>query len=269
MKKYTYPVATNEQAQLYRDIFKDDTKPGRVKGINNSPNLIKLFPESPFNNLQAHTIEDRANLLPEFEIAGRGSFAGSLTNDSISSMFSKIVDGITVDGKPTPHVLKQTGTEKNYNWLYRDKPMDMNYNYLNKDGEKNSPDPVSAPVGANAPIPDELSPDDKPFWGHANLQVPSVNPLEVRPSHENKPQLQRGSGGFGTVYEISNRAFASQEQIGNYFTKVYVANDPTQDRLDPTNIENVVGKSIIDRGTQSADQVKYAGDVDPNGVVIR
>ena len=43
MKRNTYPVAKNAQAEKFREIFKDNTSPGRVKGINNS-DLISLFP---------------------------------------------------------------------------------------------------------------------------------------------------------------------------------------------------------------------------------
>lgn len=272
MKKNTYPVAQNAQAIAYREIFKDDTKPGRVKGINNSPNLISLFPKSPFYEVIELKDNDRGNLLNGYAPAGDKP----LTNDLISLMFENVVDGSNNNKKP--HVLKLgpdsdfTDT-KNYNWLYRDNPMDMNFNYLKPDAPnsntfiKSSPDAASAPVGSNAPIPN--GPDDKPFWGHANLQVPSINPLEVRADHDNKPQLQRGSGGFGTNYPISNRAFASQEKIGTYFANSY--NNTTIAGDEGTEIDRmtfIAGKSIINMDNQNnptGNNSDYFGDINPDG----
>jgi len=100
MKKNTYPVAQNAQAIAYREIFKDDTKPGRVKGINNSPNLISLFPKSPFYEVIQLKDNDRGNLLNGYEPAGDKP----LTNDLISLMFENVVDGSNNNKKP--HVLK-------------------------------------------------------------------------------------------------------------------------------------------------------------------
>ena len=263
MKKNTYPVAGNAQAEGYREIFKDDTSPGRVKGINNSPNLIKLFPQSPIYN--TGTIDDRGELLTEGEIGPK------LTNELIASMFAKVVDG--QNNNKQPHILKKGPngdftSDKNYNWLYRDQPIDMNFNYLKAstpdgtDFTRSSPDADTAPVGSNAPIPN--GPSDKPFWGHANLQVPSVNPFEERDTNTTA-QLKRGSGGFGTSYPISNRAFASQEKIGTYFTQTYIntQNAGEVDReIDRMNY--IAGKSIIneDNANKPTDvNPDYAGDI--------
>ncbi len=265
MKKNTYPVAGNAQAEAYREIFKDDTKPGRVKGINNSPNLIKLFPESPIYSIGSN-ISDRGALLPE------GDGLSKLTNEIITGMFAKVVDGVIDGDTKIPHVLKQGGagtftSANNYNWLYRDQPVDMNFSYLKADGPdsntfvKSSPDADSAPVGSNAPI--EGGPSDKPFWGHANLQVPSVNPFDVRETNVN-PQLQRGTGGFGTSYPISNRAFASQDKIGTYFTQTYVNVDNAGGvGTEIDRMTFVAGKSINNKDNLNNPTDKnpdYAGD---------
>jgi hypothetical protein len=251
MKKNTYPVAGNKQAEEYRKIFNNVdnnvANPGRVKGINNSPNLIKLFPESPiYAKENGHAVNDRGNLL-----SVTTATTGPLTNEVITNMFAKVVDG----NGDSPHVLVQASSDgdftssKNYNWLYRDQPMDMNFNYLKADANapsgwiRSSPDAVTAPVGSNAPIPN--GPSDKPFWGHANLQVPSSNPFEERETNT-AAQLKRGSGGFGTSYPISNRAFASQEKIGKYFTETYV--NPEVAGTSGSEIDRMTyieGKSII------------------------
>ncbi len=280
MKKNTYPVAGNAQAEAYREIFNTPSdQPGRIKGINNSPNLIKLFPNSPlyttgfkpYNN-------DRGNLLPE------GIEANSkLTSANIASMFAKVVDGVTtINGKPQPHVLKQGGSDgeytskNNYNWLYRDQPIDMNFNYLKAsdsngtDFSRSSPNVDTAPVGSNAPIENDNL-NDKPFWGHANLQVPSANPLDVRDTHVDAngirtAQLQRGTGGFGTSYPISNRAYASQEKIGQYFTETYINPRSEVDEDDTKAIDRmtyIAGKSIVaDDNTPTGLNPAYKGDID-------
>ena len=284
MKKNTYPVAENAQAEAYRNIFKDNTKPGRVKGINNSPNLKKLFPQSPLYDLGGHTKANSAN-------TDRGKFFENinteltthLTNEIISDMFAYVVDGSQTTsqlGTQQPHVQNEELTENNnYNWLYRDQPMDMNFNYFKKIAngsfEKSSPDAETAPVGSNAPInKPELK--DQPFWGHANLQVPSIDPFAERkvatvdnkPDGLKQPQLIRGDGGFGTNYPISNRPFASQEKIGTYFSRTY-ANDLIS---GPEGFENdrmnyIAGKSIIansDNKVTTTNSV-YLGDIKPDG----
>lgn len=298
MKKNTYPVAKNKQAEEFRKIFDsgytvDDatgnvttTAPGRIKGINNSPNLIGLFKNSPFypgtdtEGANIHTAVTSAN-------TDRGKFfenintplTAKLTNEIISDMFAYVVDGSQKTKQsdeldvPKPHVQNDIADGHNYNWLYRDQPMDMNFNYLKPttpgEFQKSSPDKDTAPVGSNAPIPDGQAPSDKPFWGHANLNVPSIEWDVARDSHAGIPQLQRGTGGFGTSFPVSNRAFAAQEQIGQYFTNSYIdpnnaglgtMNSPELDRMDKFG-----GKSIKDRGEASQKSADYAGDVDKDG----
>ncbi len=261
MKKGTYAVGQNRQAANYRILFKGD--PGRVKGINNSPNLVKLFPNSPFYDYAERDEStekiDRSGLLRAIGY----NKTKALTSNDIYNMFAKVIDGNKNGNNNVPHVLKG-GNESpgdftsnaNYNWLYRDKPMSMNFENLNDKGEKGSPDAKSAPVGSNAPI-DNNDLNDKPFWGHANLNVPSSNSLEVRPDNTD-PQLKRGTGGFGTTYAISNRPFAAQEAIGTYFTKNYIEGDTGVDRMN-----KVAGKSINDPtgNTVSTDNTaEYKGD---------
>ena len=284
MKKNTYPVAENAQAEAYRNIFKDDTKPGRVKGINNSPNLKLLFPQSPLYAGGGHTKDNSAN-------TDRGKFfenintelTSHLTNEIISDMFAYVVDGSqnkTQAGVRQPHIQNQSiSGDENYNWLYRDQPMDMNFNYLKKNAsgafEKSSPDAETAPVGSNAPInnPDLV---DKPFWGHANLQVPSIDPFTQRQvstiGDVVLPQLIRGTGGFGTNYPVSNRPFASQEKIGQYFSNVY-ANDEQSgnEGQEIDRMEYIAGKSIISSGTDNqptSGNSAYQGDIDNSGVTL-
>ena len=264
MKKNTYPVAENAQAIAYRQIFKDDAKPGRVKGINNSPNLIKLFKNSPFNEASLETTNDRGELLREG--------IAPLTNDIIAGMFQTVIDGQSVG---VPHILKKGEdsaqsytSSKNYNWLYRDQPMDMNFRYLKPEGDASnsfipsSPTVDEAPVGSNSPI-DNATLTDKPFWGHANLQVPSIDPAAAREEHAGKPQLIRGSGGFGTNYPISNRPFASQEKIGTYFSNVYQSTSENNDRM-----AIIAGKSINEvgkLGEPTTNNSAYGGDINIDG----
>ena len=284
MKKNTYPVAENKQAEEFRKIFKDDLGgPGRVKGINNSPNLKRLFPQSPLYEGGAHTAANSAN-------TDRGKFfenintelTSHLTNEIISDMFAYVVDGSQTTsqlGTQQPHVQNEGAAGNNYNWLYRDQPMDMNFNYFKAVNpgqfEKSSPSADTAPVGSNAPIsnPDLI---DQPFWGHANLQVPSIDPFDPRtvptvddkPDGLKKPQLKRGNGGFGTNYPISNRPFASQEKIGTYFSRTY-ANDLVsgtegneQDRMN-----YIAGKSIqaSDDNKVTTTNSVYLGDINFDG----
>jgi hypothetical protein len=298
MKKNTYPVADNAQAVAYREIFKDDTKPGRVKGINNSPNLVSLFPNSPFNATHA-TISgelDRGALLVNLTSATQTKLANDkkLSNEVIGEMFANVVDGSSarnlvggainpessndIEKIKLPHVRTQAGGDgspgpHNYNWLYRDQKMDMNFNYL-IDNQKSSPDSNSAPVGSNQPIPEtNFKPEhqgktynDRPFYGHANLNVPSIDWNVVRSDHENKPQLQRGTGGFGSSFQVSNRAFSAQEKIGQYFTNSYVdVNNAGQGTELLDRMDKFAGKSIIDQGTMSPDNADYLGDLNPDG----
>jgi hypothetical protein len=299
MKRNTYPVAENAQAIAYREIFKDDTKPGRVKGINNSPNLVSLFPNSPFNpNHSPNANLDRGALLLNLSDVSQNKFVADkkLSNQVIGEMFANIVDGsnnrnlqggpINPEGSDVekirlPHVRTQAGGDgspgpHNYNWLYRDQKMDMNFNYLIGD-TKSSPDANNAPVGSNQPIPEtNFKPEhqgkkynDRPFYGHANLNVPSIDWNVIRDEHEGKPQLQRGTGGFGSSFEISNRAFGAQEKIGQYFTNAYINTDnagsseTTTGFLDRMN--KFAGKSIIDQGAMSPDNADYLGDLNPDG----
>jgi hypothetical protein len=275
MKKFTYPVAKNAQAEAYRKIFDEEytvdntgnvktSNPGRIKGINNSPNLIKLFKNSPFYEATSDTLDDRGNLLRQG--------VAPLTDDLISQMFQTVIDG-RVSG--VPHVLKKGEDSemsytdsKNYNWLYRDQPMDMNFKYLKPDGDSSntfipsSPNSTTAPVGSNAPI-DNSALTDKPFWGHANLQVPSIDPLDTRDDHDGKPQLLRGSGGFGTNYPISNRPFAAQEKIGTYFTNTYVNAGSESDRMNTA----IAGRSIDggDENKVTTGNSVYLGDINTDG----
>ncbi len=260
MKKYTYPILENEQAKSYRNIFnRDNTNIGRVKGINNSVNLVELFPESPaYVKTNNHSIDDRGKLL------SKDSYT-SLTDDDISTMFARVIDGYKVGDFQNTHVSKlgpaadgsNFTDDKNYNWLYRDQAIDMNFRYL-KASSPNSNDFIpSSPnavdnklVGTNNPIDNE-SLYDKPFWGHPNLQVPSVNPElsadVARVSHDGVAQLKRGSGGFGTSYSLANKNFAAQEKIGSYFTNSYLALTNIDDRMD-----NFAGQSMEDRGIPSS-----------------
>lgn len=279
MKKNTYPVAENKQAEEFRKIFKDDTQPGRVKGINNSWSLKSLFPQSPFYS--GHTVANSVN-------TDRGKFfeninttlTSSLTNDIISDMFAYVIDGSQTKSQldvPQPHVQNEGADGNNYNWLYRDQPMDMNFNYLkaNASGafEKSSPDADTAPVGSNSPInnPDLV---DQPFWGHANIQVPSIDPFAQRQvsviGDIKLPQLIRGTGGFGTNYPVSNRPFASQEKIGQYFSNVY-ANDEQSgnEGQEIDRMTYIAGKSIISNDNQpTSGNSAYQGDIDNSGVKL-
>jgi len=270
MKKGTFAITQNQQAQAFHEIFKnnDGGVRGRIKGINNTPSLVSLFPKSPMYDTNQSLEKDRGklfNAIEEYQIGSDkkndvGNLKGILDDDTVYLMYKNVIDGYDAI---SPHVTEQSNTSNNYNWLYREQPMDMNFNYLKPNGagsfSPSSPTAAAAPVGSNAPIPN--APDDKPFWGHANLQVPSVNPLEVRDDHENKPQLQRGSGGFGTSKAVSNRAFASQEKIGSYFTNAYVNNVNNTDRF---NIW--AGKSIDDEANvTTGDNAPYIGDVDNDG----
>lgn len=268
MKKGTFAITENKQAQAFHEIFKNDDGGvrGRIKGINNTPNLVSLFPKSPMYDTNQSLVKDRGKLfdqIEEYEIGlekkDENILKGILDDDTVYLMYKNVIDGYKSNG---PHI-KEQGSSNNYNWLYREQPMDMNFNYLKPDGAgafiPSSPTADEAPVGSNAPIPN--APSDKPFWGHANLQVPSVNPLEERTEHAGKPQLQRGSGGFGTSKAVSNRAFASQEKIGSYFTNAYVNNVSNTDRF---NIW--AGKSIDDEtNVTTGDNAPYIGDVDNDG----
>jgi hypothetical protein len=292
MKKNTYPVAQNAQAIAYREIFKDDTKPGRVKGINNSPNLVSLFPNSPFNaNHSPNPDLDRGQLLLNLKDATFDKFVNEkkLSNEVVGEMFANIVDGSNsrslsggvfnpdsdndLDKIRLPHVKAETDGDNNYNWLYRDQKMDMNFNYL-IDNTKSSPDANNAPVGSNQPIPEtNFKPEhqgktynDRPFYGHANLNVPSIDWNVVRADHEDKPQLQRGTGGFGSSFQISNRAFSAQEKIGQYFTNSYVdVNNAGGIGNEEDRMNKFAGKSIIDQGAMSPDNADYLGDLNPDG----
>ena len=297
MKRNTYPVAVNAQAEAYRKIFDveykvDDTtgrinttNPGRVKGINNSPNLIALFPNSPFIAKNQSVANDRGRLLNQIEQYPLGvgkkndlgnALVGPLDNETIGLMFKNVIDGYATG---SAHVRKQgnavgdgISSSLNYNWLYRDKPMDMNFKYLDEDGKSNSPNATEAPVGSNAPIPDSSKLNDRPFWGHANLNVPSIDWKDERDSHftdgKGIPQLKRGTGGFGSSFKISNRAFAAQEQIGQYFTNSYINTDNAGDlgdEEDRLSADRFGGKSIKDRGAISDESADYQGDVDKDG----
>ncbi len=281
MKKNTYPVLINRQADAYREIFKDDTKPGRVKGINNSPNLVKLFPESPVYAKpedQSHAIDDRGNLLADTEKTGV-----PLTEGIVANMFGRVIDGYVSGENQNTHIVKEgTSTNNkadyNYNWLYRDQPMDMNFRYLKDNGagafEVSSPNADTAPVGSNQPINNnELY--DKPFWGHANLQVPSVNPEltsdAARPDHKDAngndvAQLKRGTGGFGTTYSVTNNPFSAKDKIGKYFTESYLntnnAGSPGQE-IDRMKDDRFAGSSILitERGTVSANTPEGEKDI--------
>jgi len=160
--------------------------------------------------------------------------------------------------------------------------MDMNFNYLKSTGPnskefiKSSPDANTAPVGSNAPINNpELK--DQPFWGHANLQVPSIDPFAQRQVETTLlgtklPQLIRGSGGFGTNYPISNRPFASQEKIGQYFSNTY-ANDEQSGVKEGEEVDRmgyIAGKSIISSvdNQPTGGNSAYKGDISPLGTVI-
>ena len=278
MKRNTYPVAKNAQAEKFREIFKDNTSPGRVKGINNS-DLISLFPNSPFIATNQSLTNDRGKLLKEinnYELGDKKTnqeetiLNGPLDNETIGLMFKNVIDGYA-SGKS--HVSREIDNDNNYNWLYRDKPMDMNFKYLDETGNSNSPNATESPVGSNAPIPDKLAPKDKPFWGHANLNVPSIDWSADRTSHfttEGKgiPQLKRGSGGFGSSYSILNRAFESQEKIGKYFSNSWTNTSVVGDldkEIDRMNVFAGQSTTDLERGEIQQESAKYKGDVDKDG----
>lgn len=293
MKKNTYPVAENAQAQKFREIFDiglieggTSSSPGRIYGINNSPNLKKLFPQSPLYDGGLHTKANSTNTdRGKFFENIKSELTSHLTNEIISDMFAYVVDGSQNKmqaGVRQPHI-QYEGEDNNYNWLYRDQPMDMNFNYLkptspnSKEFIKSSPDANTAPVGSNAPINNpELK--DQPFWGHANLQVPSIDPFAQRQVETTLlgtklPQLIRGSGGFGTNYPISNRPFASQEKIGQYFSNTYVNDEQAGGVKEGEEVDRmgyIAGKSIISSGDNqpTGGNSAYKGDISPLGTVI-
>lgn len=90
----------------------------------------------------------------------------------------------------------------------------MNFNHPNA--------PTMTQALMNKPI-DTESPD-RPFYGHPNLQVNSINPTDPRSSEEIQLRDRNNNdGGFGRRNSIKNYAnsVANRGTIGTYFSNVY------------------------------------------------
>jgi hypothetical protein len=84
----------------------------------------------------------------------------------------------------------------------------------------------------NKPIPDMLNSNDKPYYGHPNIQVTGINPLE-----ESRTVVTGGllrdrniiDGGFGTKNALKNYPTSEvRTSIGTFFSNVYSSDNVTE-----------------------------------------
>jgi len=239
-KPKTYPIVeqiqSNDIRRIYKSINPESASGYRTLGAANSDISKQLFPASPFHSnvtLAELDKNDRGKLLVDRKIAEPNS---PLTDDLVTQMFATVIDGSSAGS----HVKAFGNNNNNYSWLYRDKPMDMNFAYLDKDGIAQAPtgSGIESEPGGNETI---TSLGDKPHWGYPNINVINNegDTFSTNPQRSATPDLAHASNGFGTPVE---RPFSTRETIGTYFTSVHV-----------TGKTQVLGSSIPDtpKTTQS------------------
>jgi len=220
-KPKTYPIVEQKQAEFIRKIYKsiNPNSGHRTLGAANSDISTQLFPASPFHSQTQNLENDRGQLLTNWFGGDTTTNIGPLNDENVSKMFATIVDGTSLGGS---HVKKEADNEANVNWLYRDKPMDMNFAYLDKDGIPQAPSGagVESEPGGNETI---TSLGDQPHWGYPNINVINNegDTFSTNPQRTATPSIEHASNGFGTPVE---RPFSTRELIGTYFTRTQVLN---------------------------------------------
>jgi len=157
-------------------------------------------------------------------------------------------------------------TDKQVIGTFKEKSIDIasqsNYDFIGNDKAYlnfNHPQAPSMKMeNMNTPITG--AGNDNPYHGHANLQVPSLNPKDLRKiSSGSDGGLLRArtlqDGGFGTKNELKNYATNEvRNSIGSFFSNVYSSTDVTN-QVDSK--VNSLGNSTI---SGSEDSVS-AGDL--------
>lgn len=260
-KPKTYPIVEQTQAEFIRKIYQsiDPNSGFRTLGAANSSISKQLFPASPFHSDNQNLENDRGKLLTNW-VGSTTENIGALSDDSVSKMFATVVDGTAVGGS---HVKKQADGEYNVNWLYRDRPMDMNFAYLDVNGNRQAPtgSGIESEPGGNETI-ETLG--DKPHWGYPNINVINNegDTFDTNPQRSATPSIPHASNAFGTPVE---RPFSTREVIGTYFTRTQVLNQRAVLGSIVTNTSTSEAASNVLSGA-SPDAVKSA-DAQRNSIV--
>lgn len=125
----------------------------------------------------------------------------------------------------------------------------------------------------NNPIPDiDINGDsneDKPYYGHPNLQVNSVNPFDQRTSVDGGLLRERTAqdGGFGRKYKTNYATSKNDDgtldatstipNIGKYFSKIYNSTDAT---INADSKKNMLGSSRATSSGNSKNSVDDKGN---------
>lgn len=188
--------------------------------------------------------------------------------------------------------LYSTGSDNDYNndgliiTKFKDEVIDIvtqnNYDFIGTDvaymnfTHPNSPDIDMDKL--NDPIPDlqinggSENNKDKPYYGHPNLQVNSVNPFDQRTSVDGGLLRERTAqdGGFGRKYKTNYATSivdatgnidptSTIPNIGKYFSKIYNSTDAT---INANSKKNMLGSS---RATSSGGTGDVTQSVDDKG----
>jgi len=165
-------------------------------------------------------------------------------------------------------------TDKEVIGTFKEKSIDIvspqsNYDFIGNDKAYLNFNHPSAPTmkmdTMNIPIPDAdfggtTNNKDKPYYGHANLHVPSLNPNDSRHvSSGSDGGLLRArtlrDGGFGTKNEKKNYATTEvRNSIGSFFSNVYSSTD-VNDQINSK--VNSMGNSTI----SGSDNTAATGDL--------
>lgn len=108
--------------------------------------------------------------------------------------------------------------------------------------------PVFGMSDMNKPIPDMLNSNDKPYYGHPNIQVTGINPLEESRTVVSGGLLRERNiidGGFGTKNALKNYPTSEvRTSIGTFFSNVYSS-------ISPDNVTHQVDSKINSMGNST------------------
>lgn len=173
-------------------------------------------------------------------ISGNLSQKGYSDNDRMKNMFPNSPLYTDYDDKQVIGTFKEISidiaSQSNYDFIGNDKAY-LNFNHPQAPSMKM--ENMNTPISGASP--------DNPYHGHANLQVPSLNPKDVRKiSSGSDGGLLRArtlqDGGFGTKNELKNYATSEvRNSIGSFFSNVYSS----------TNVTNQVDSKVNSLGNST------------------
>jgi hypothetical protein len=238
-RRYTMTDVTTEgsSVQAFRNKIKNNQS---GKGYSDDRRMRSMFPKSPLYSTGSADVND---------------VDGLVNDSSIINNFKSFV----IDSEDPINSYDFIGTDVAYmNAGFHPNAPDLDRNKLHK------------------PIPDIDTnySADKPYYGHPNLQVSSINPLDTRASESLGLLRERNNadGGFGRRYKTNEAtslandgtthdATSTMINIGQYFSKIYGSTDADKNALSK---KNLLGSSRATTSTDTAPSTNDTGTPSTN-----